>query len=73
MDALNIVYPQYWSQPKHKKRFNAHLAIIKTTLYQPKQVKLDEVWVPILFSTVAFDLQKSLFMLNMTNNAKLAM
>jgi hypothetical protein len=49
IDALGIVYPQYWSQPKPEKRFNVHLAIIKATFYQPKKVGLDEVWVFNLF------------------------
>ncbi len=44
MDALGIVYPQYWLQPKHRKMFNVHLAIIKAILYQHKHVNLDEVY-----------------------------
>jgi len=32
MDALGVVYPQYWLQLKLEKRFNVHLATIKATL-----------------------------------------
>ncbi len=32
MDALGVVYPQYWLQLKLERRFNVHLAIIKVAL-----------------------------------------
>jgi hypothetical protein len=28
MDALRVVYPQYWLQSKLEKKFNVHLAIV---------------------------------------------
>jgi hypothetical protein len=40
MDALGIVYPQYWLQPKPK----THLAIINATFCQLEKVGFDEVW-----------------------------
>ncbi len=73
MDALGVVCSQYWLQPKPEKGFNTHLAIMKVALYQLKKVRPDEVWVLNLFFAIAFDLQRSLFVLTMTNNAKLAM
>jgi hypothetical protein len=33
----------------------------------------DELWVLRLFSTTSFDLQRSLFLITMKNNSKLAM
>jgi len=36
-------------------------------------VGLNEVWVPTLFSAIAFDLQRFLFVLTMKNNVKLVM
>jgi hypothetical protein len=54
-----------------KKRFNVHLAIIKTAFYQLKKVGHDEVWVIGLFSTTTIDFQRSLFVLTMTKNVKL--
>jgi hypothetical protein len=57
MDALGVVYPQYWLQLKLKKRFNVHLTIIKVTFCYPKKIKLEVVWVQVLFSNVTFDLQ----------------
>ncbi len=55
------------------KKFNVHSAIIKTTFYQPKKAKLDEVWVPSLFYAIALNLQRSLFVLTMCKNVQLAM
>jgi hypothetical protein len=49
------------------------LAIINTAFYQPKKVGPNEVWVSGLFSTIALDLQRSLFVITMTKNVKLAM
>jgi hypothetical protein len=49
------------------------LVIIKEAFCQPIKVGLNEVWVFGLFSAIALDLQRSLFVLNMTNNVKLAM
>jgi len=41
--------------------------------YQPKKVRPNGVWVLGLFSTIALDLQRSLFVITMTKNVKLAM
>jgi hypothetical protein len=56
-----------------KKRFNAHLAIIKTAFCQPKKVGHDEVWVMGLFFVTTIDFQRFLFVLTMTKNVKLEM
>jgi hypothetical protein len=38
LDALGIVYAQYWLKPKLEKRFIVQaLAIIKTSFYHPKK------------------------------------
>jgi hypothetical protein len=60
MDALGIVYPQYWLQPKPK----THLAIINATFCQLEKVGFDEVWVLNFFSIIVLDLQRSLFVFN---------
>jgi hypothetical protein len=49
------------------------LAIINTAFYQPKKVGPNGVWVLSLFSTIALDLQRSLFVITTTKNVKLAM
>jgi hypothetical protein len=59
--AFGVVYPSYWLQPKLEMKFSTHLAILKIAFCQPKKVGLNEVWVPTLFSTIAFDLQRFLF------------
>ncbi len=51
----------------------AHLTIIKVALYQLEKVGPNEVWVLGLFFAIALDLQRSLFVITMTKNAKLAM
>ncbi len=53
--------------------YPAHLTIMKVGFYQPTKVGPDEVWVLSLFSTIAFDLQRSLFVITMTKNVKLTM
>ncbi len=53
--------------------FTFHLIILKFALCQPKKVRPNEVWVPRLFFTIAFDLQRFLFVLTMKTNVKLVM
>jgi hypothetical protein len=60
-------------QPILEIKFVIYLIILKATLCQLKKVRLNEVWVPRQFSTTAFNLQISLFVLTMKNNVKLAM
>jgi len=60
-------------QPIFEIKFVAYLIIFKASLCQFKKVRLNEVWVPRQFSTTTFNLQISLFVLTMKNNAKLAM
>jgi hypothetical protein len=71
--TFGVVYPSYWLQPKLEMRFSTHLVILKVAFCQPKKVGLNEVWVPTLFSSIAFDLQRFLFVFTMKNNAKLIM
>ncbi len=49
------------------------MVIIKEAFCQPKKVGPNEVWVFGLFIAITVDLQRSLFVLNMTKNVKLAM
>jgi hypothetical protein len=53
--------------------YPVHLAIIKVALCQPEKVGPNEVWVLGLFYAIALDLQRSLFVITMTKNVKLAM
>jgi len=43
MDALGVVYSQYWLQPKAKEYFSKHLSILLEFYYNPKLVKVDKV------------------------------
>jgi len=72
MDALEL-FTHNINYNQNLKKFNVHSAIIKTTFYQPKKAKLDEVWVPSLFYAIALNLQRSLFVLTMCKNVQLAM
>jgi len=38
MDAFEVVYPQYWLQPKHEMRFVIILTILKVAICRPKKV-----------------------------------
>jgi hypothetical protein len=42
MDALGIVCPKYWMQPKCDATFFKHLQIIKSTFYMGKTHKVDD-------------------------------
>jgi hypothetical protein len=56
-----------------KLRFVVQLTIFKATFCHLKKVKPSEVWIPRLFSTTTFDLQRSLLVFTMKINVKLAM
>ncbi len=53
--------------------FTFHLTILKIALCQPKKVRPNEVWVPRLFLTTTFDLQRFLFVFTMKSDVKLAL
>jgi hypothetical protein len=67
------VHTEYWLQLEHEPRFVVQLTIFKATFCQLKKVRPKEVCDSKLFSTTTFDLQRSLFVLTMKNNVKLAM
>jgi hypothetical protein len=72
MDALGVVYPQYWKDSEQAdKSFRKHLDIIKDHYYQPKWVGEEDkkkLVAPILDS-FQLELQQPLFKLSMRNNS----
>jgi hypothetical protein len=42
MDALGIVYPQYWLQLDYDASSAKHLEVLKTTFYYGKTHKVNE-------------------------------
>jgi hypothetical protein len=38
MDALGVVYPQYWLKSTCESRFPTHMDVLKKFYYQPKKL-----------------------------------
>jgi hypothetical protein len=72
MNALNIVYLQYWLQATSKMMFFLHLATLKQIYYVKKQIGLD-ILVMELIDKHMLDIQNSLFKLTIKTNAKTTM
>jgi hypothetical protein len=53
--------------------FIFHLTILKIAFCQPKKVGPNKVWVPRLFLTTTFDLQRFLYVFTMKSDVKLPM
>jgi hypothetical protein len=62
-----LVTTRIWSQVCYS------IINLKATFCQLMKVKYNEVWVLGLFSTTTFDFQRSLRVLTMKSNVKLAM
>ena len=71
MDALGIVYPQYWVSPIATDTFLQHLDVLKCWFGVPKRLKGDFV-VPTLIDAQRLAEQSSFFKLSMLNNAQWA-
>jgi hypothetical protein len=67
MDEFCIMYSQYGYNQNCKQGLLFNLVVLIAL-----KLRLDELWVPSLFSTIIFDLQGSLFFNTMKKNFKLA-
>ncbi len=67
MDEFCIMYSQYGYNQNFKQGLLFNLVVLIAL-----KLRLDELWVPSLFSTIIFDLQGSLFFNTMKKNFKLA-
>jgi hypothetical protein len=72
MDALGVMYPQYWRDSQAtEKSFRKHLDIIKAHYGQPKWIGLEEkkkLILPLL-DCYNLELQQPLFKLSMASNS----
>jgi hypothetical protein len=71
MDALGIVYPQYWLNESAAETFGQHLEVLKRSFGASKRVKEDFV-VPALVDAHRLADQSSFFKLSMTSNSQWA-
>ena len=69
MDALRVVYPQYWVSPTAIDTFLGHLDVLKRWFGVPKRLKEDVV-VPAVIDAQRLAEQSSFFKLSMLNNAQ---
>jgi hypothetical protein len=68
MDALGVVYPQYWVSPTAGNTFLQHLDVLKRSFGVPKRVKEDFI-VPALIDAQCLTEQASFLKVSMLNNA----
>ena len=75
MDALGIVYPQYWLQRDCAASFRKHLDIIKDFYGEPKWIGQDENkrCVPAVLDKSLLELEQPLFRIAMIANAHSSM
>jgi hypothetical protein len=71
MDAMGVLYPQYWTSPTAMSTFPQHLEVLKRVYGQPKRLK-DERIVPALIDAHRLSKQSSFFKISMLNNAQWA-
>jgi len=72
MDALGVMYPQYWLQDEAEETFTKHLAVLMEYYCEPKLVEVDKVkhLIPPVLDRHSLETQQGLFKLAMVNNAK---
>jgi len=73
MNALGIIYPQYWLQPNCESTFVNHLSLIKQHYYISQNLGVDNNWVFEAIPSEILDLQISLFKLTMKSHVSKAM
>jgi hypothetical protein len=72
MDALGVVYPQYWRDSQAaEKTFHKHLDVIKSHYGQPRWIGSEEKrkLIPPLLDCYNLELQQPLFKLSMVSNS----
>lgn len=75
MDAMGIMYPQYWLQSGAEETFPRHLSILMEYYCEPKLIEAEKVkrLVPPIVDRHSLETQQGLFKLAMVNNAKKCM
>ena len=67
MDALSIVYPQFWLEPGHEDKLTGYMNTLKQTYAHTKDTR------PAVLSAMALDRQLHWFVVAMANNSPHAM
>jgi hypothetical protein len=65
MNAIGIIYPQYWEAFDVKSMFANHLAILKALLCHPKPIGPNGTLVVNLLDQILFNQQISFFVIRM--------
>jgi hypothetical protein len=76
MDAMGIMFPQYWVQEGADRTFSTYISILKDALCYSKclvQVEGEGKWVKLILSAKALDKQSCMFHMSMLNQSKLVM
>jgi hypothetical protein len=76
MDALSIVYPQFWIEPGHEDKLTCHMNTLKAKFCVPKQISsipLHNETSPPLLDAATLDRQLHWFKVAMVNNSEHAM
>jgi hypothetical protein len=75
MDALGVVYPQYWLQGDAEVSFRKHLTVLQDFYCEPKYVGTGSAMqlVPPILDRFKLEVEQPLFKVAMLNNAKATM
>jgi hypothetical protein len=68
MDALGIVYPQYWLQPNCEMSLSKHIHVIKTTFCSRFWRDEDEIFMYKILNVNDLDNQQNMFKLRRKSN-----
>jgi hypothetical protein len=75
MDALGVVYPQYWIQGDCEDSFRKHLTILEDYYCEPKYVSngAETLLIPPLLDRYRLEVEQPLFKVAMINNSAAAL
>jgi hypothetical protein len=70
MNAIGIIYPQYWLNPLDEETFRGHLTLLKAQFCFEKVIGplISRVKIPTFLSESKLDLGVSLFKITMQSN-----
>jgi hypothetical protein len=69
MNAIEIIYPKFWVQPKVKHFFLAQLGILKTHYCHGKNIGANQIYISSLFNELKLKAQASFFKVMMLANS----
>ena len=75
MDALGLVYPQYWLNGNPQALFQGHLDLVKKHYGEPKWIRKgtpEELCIPPILDAGKLEEQQHLFRVTMVHNAEFA-